>query len=97
MGFAALSQEEEVVYTPAELAIAWKCNKQTVLNLCHSGQLNAFSVGTNYRITTKSVDEFIQAHPVVGAGKRQPRQKAKKVAAKVGQPTATPLRTHTKP
>jgi excisionase family DNA binding protein len=53
--------EEIVVYTPDEVAKILKTASQNVLGEIQSGRLQAFKVGNEWRITEKSIVDFISS------------------------------------
>lgn len=50
----------DLVYTTTEVAEKLKVTRMTVLRFIKSGKLQAFRVGNQWRITQKSLLEFIE-------------------------------------
>ena len=47
-------------YTPKELAAAWRVNYRTILDLIADGSLEAFRVGSTYRITESAAERYVR-------------------------------------
>ena len=54
---------DDVVYTIAELAKLLKVSEKTVRTLIDAGDIEAFKVGNQWRITREALDRFKQKHP----------------------------------
>ncbi len=56
----APTMTEEKVYTTKEVAEIIRAHHKTVQRLIHRGDLEAFTIGDEYRITQSSLDRFMR-------------------------------------
>lgn len=63
----ATPANQQVYYTPQELADLWKCNISTVYDLLRRGKLVGFKLGRDWRITDEAVQTYEQAPENQGA------------------------------
>jgi len=47
------------VFTVAQVAQDWQVDKDTIYRLIHTGKLKAFKVGSDWRITQKALEDYI--------------------------------------
>ncbi len=56
---ASLSEADDEVFTPAEVATRWKCSASFVRRMIDNGELPAFRVGGKLlRVTARAVREY---------------------------------------
>jgi excisionase family DNA binding protein len=54
------TQSVERIYNVEQIAEILMCSYRRVLQLIKDGQLEAFKIGTNYRVTKSQLDKFMQ-------------------------------------
>ncbi len=54
----AQTQQLECAWTVAEAAATMNCNAKTVRHLIHTGKLQAFRLGNEFRITATELNRF---------------------------------------
>lgn len=52
------SNDNVPVLTVAELAARWKCHRQSVMDKIHDGEISAFKIGRQYRISLREVQRY---------------------------------------
>ncbi len=52
--------DNEKVYSINDLIELLQVSRKTILNLIKKGELMAFSIGGRYRVTQKSLDNYIE-------------------------------------
>jgi len=59
-----------MVFTVAEVAVRFNLTEETILELIHTGRLEANRIGAHYRITNRSIDNYLKLHSQQEKGKR---------------------------
>ena len=49
---------DTTIYTPRQIADRWYICYQTVLRMIHEGELRAFRVGHEWRVTAEALNEY---------------------------------------
>jgi len=56
------------IMTVQELADFLRCNKSTIYRLIKTGQIPAFKVGSDWRITSDKVEQWLEQQHIKPAG-----------------------------
>lgn len=62
---------DTAIYTPRQLADRWLVSYRTILRMIHGGQLPAFRVGTEWRITAEALREHESSQHTPQTPKKQ--------------------------
>lgn len=68
----------EKIYTPDELAEAWKVAPKTIREMCGRGELRSFRIGRAIRISQDSVDDYMRDHQSVAKLQEPPAPRPRK-------------------